>query len=206
MFTGIIESIGNISEVTTDALSVTPALSFVEEGIQLGESIAVNGVCLTVVSLQDGALRFDVSPETFARTALQCLKSGSRVNLERAMKLGGRFGGHIVQGHVDTTGTLESRNTGGEFTVFRFSAPPEYDRYLVDKGSIAVDGISLTVVSPANGTFEVWIIPHTLSNTNLQDLQPGMAVNLEFDMLAKHVEKLLASQRNPAERFLADVV
>jgi len=195
MFTGIIGAIGTVDRVAGDAIAVETPAEFCEEGFEIGESIAVNGVCLTVVKAGGGRLSFDVSPETFNRTALQSLSNASRVNLERAMKAGERFGGHIVQGHVDATGSLVSIRPSGEFTVFRFGAPPEFDRYLIDKGSIAIDGISLTVVEPVRGEFDVWIVPHTLQNTNLSSLRPGDEVNLEFDVIAKHVEKLLASQR-----------
>jgi riboflavin synthase len=194
MFTGIVQAVGRVAEVMGDSLSIQVAGDFLQDPVIIGESIAVNGVCLTVVTFgPDGLLRFDVSPETFARSALQCLRTGSRINLERAMRVSDRFGGHIVQGHVDATGSLVSKRAEGEFTVFRFSAPTMYDRYLIDKGSIALDGISLTVVSPEAGAFDVWIVPHTLENTNMGDLKIGDPVNLEFDVIAKHVEKLLTS-------------
>ena len=158
---------------------------------ELGESISINGICLTVVDV--APLKFDVSPETVARTAADGLRVGARVNLERAMTPQTRFGGHIVQGHVDAVGELVSARPEGNSSVLTFRTPPEGDRYLIDKGSIAIDGVSLTVVEPNRGQFDVWVIPHTLTHTRLGDLKPGSQVNLEYDVIAKHLEKLSAS-------------
>ncbi|HWD39167.1 MAG TPA: riboflavin synthase [Fimbriimonas sp.] len=194
MFTGLIQSLGTVAGVGSDSLQVRVDPTFTQEALAAGESIAVNGVCLTyLASNQPDLLTFDVSPETFARTCLCQLRPGWRVNLERAMQASSRFGGHIVQGHVDTTGELVSIRQEGEFSVYRFAAPVSYGRYLIDKGSVAVDGISLTVVEPVDGQFDVWLVPHTLSHTNLSELRAGMSVNLEFDLVAKYVEKLVAS-------------
>ena len=138
-------------------------------------------------------MEFDLSPETFQRTTFRQVREGMPVNLERAMRPVDRFGGHIVQGHVDTVGELRTVLADGDFTVFRFQCGEVFDRYLIDKGSIAVNGVSLTVVNPISGEFDVWVVPHTLSQTNLGSLVPGDPVNLEFDVLAKHVEKLLVT-------------
>jgi len=189
VFTGIIQALGTVQLVEGALLRVTAPPSFAPDGFDLGESIAVNGVCLTVVADAEG-IAFDVSPETFARTSLCALRTGDPVNLERAMVANGRFGGHIVQGHVDATGELVSIRPSGEFIVMRFQGPASHDRYLIDKGSVTIDGISLTVVDPLDGAFDVWLIPHTLSNTNLHARKIGDSVNLEFDVIAKYVEKL----------------
>lgn len=193
MFTGIIQALGTVSEVGSDRLFVIAPSDFAPDGYDQGESIAVNGCCLTVVDSRD-RLVFDVSPETWLRTSLGSLRQGGVVNLERAMLASSRFGGHIVQGHVDATGSIAGRSSQGEFDVFRIEGPKEYDRYLIDKGSVSVDGISLTVVNPADGAFEVWIIPHTLERTNLHDKKVDDPVNLEYDVLAKHIEKLLSAR------------
>jgi riboflavin synthase len=155
---------------------------------QLGESVAVDGCCLTVVDSGDG-LHFDLSEETLKRTAMGGYAPRTRVNLERAMRASDRFGGHIVQGHVDAVGTVISISPTDAGMVYRFRVAEP--RYLIDKGSIALNGVSLTVVEPAGGEFDVWIIPHTLEATNLGDLQPGSRVNVEYDVIAKHVEKLM---------------
>jgi riboflavin synthase len=188
VFTGIIETVGRVVSLSDGVLLLdapTPA-----DPWKLGESVAVNGVCLTVVEHVDH-LRFDLSEETLKRSSLGGLVAGSRVNLERAMRADGRFGGHIVQGHVDATGTVESITPHGNSTVFRFSFEEGHGKYLIDKGSISVDGISLTVVEPMWGAFSAWVIPHTLEMTNLRDRAVGDKVNLEFDMVAKYIDKLL---------------
>lgn len=187
MFTGIVEGLGSVRSLSSGVLVLDVLRGFEGEPWKLGESVAVNGACLTVVDFSDG-LRFDLSPETLARTSLGDVRPGSRVNLERAMRADGRFGGHLVQGHVDATGTVVSMTPQGNSTVFRFSAE---GRYLIDKGSITVDGVSLTVVEPSDGEFEVWVIPHTLQETNLGDRKVGDRVNLEFDLIAKYVERLV---------------
>jgi len=194
MFTGIIETLGKVTSRTAQVLEISAA--FPEDPVQIGESVAVNGCCLTVVSAENG-LRFEMSEETLRRTSLGELQPGSPVNLERAMKAGGRFGGHMVQGHVDGTGNLVSvRETEGAH-VMRFSYPGGMGKYLIEKGSITVDGISLTAVSPTDSDFEVWIIPHTWANTNLSSMRVDQKVNLEFDMVAKYVEKLLEKRVLP---------
>lgn len=193
MFTGIVEGVGYVEKIGPQTLSVCAPASLGGDGYALGESVAVNGCCLTVVTIGD-SLTFDLSPETWRRTSLGGLKERDAVNLERAMPANGRFGGHIVQGHVDATGQIGSMRPEGDFTVLRVAGPAEYDRYLIDKGSIAVDGISLTVVEPAAGAFDVWLVPHTLQNTNLSSRKPGDRVNLEFDLVAKYLEKLAVAR------------
>jgi len=199
MFTGIIEALGKITEVTKVDQGVRLETSYdaAFDDIKTGDSIAVNGVCLTVVQADGNRVRFDVSAETLHRTNLGSIKEGERVNLERPVTLAARLGGHLVQGHVDATGRLESVTPSGEGFVLRVSLPPEVSRYVVEKGSIAVDGISLTVATIDSEWFDVAIIPHTWRATNLSSLQPGALVNLEVDVIAKYVEKLMSPlQRN----------
>jgi riboflavin synthase len=192
MFTGIVEAKGQV-RFLKDGRLVLDLIGIDGFDWVIGESVAVNGCCLTMVDFSDG-LHFELSPETLTRTSLGWVRPGARVNLERAMPASGRFGGHIVQGHVDATGTLLSITAADNASVLRFQAPKVYDRYLIDKGSIAIDGISLTIVDPKDGVFEVWVIPHTLHETNLAELKPGDDVNLEFDVVAKYVERLTARQ------------
>ncbi len=193
MFTGIVERLGEVISLASTSIVVFP-MHDPKDWVQ-GESVSVNGCCLTVVSYAEG-LRFDVSPETLARTSLGSLAAGDRVNLERAMPVGARFGGHIVQGHVDATGVLLSVESRVNSKALRIEAPVAFDRYLIDKGSVTVDGISLTVVSPRDGVFEAWIVPHTWEATNLHSIKAGARVNLEFDVIAKYVEKLLGKAGN----------
>ena len=157
-----------------------------------GESLAVNGVCLTVMPQDDGSLLTDVSDETLARTTLGTLKRGARVNVERPLAVGDRLGGHIVQGHVDCVGTLQSIRPEDEFAVYRWTYPQEFAELVVSKGSIAVDGVSLTIVEPDATSFAAALIPETLRRTNLADTKAGDRVNLEFDMIAKYVRNLAA--------------
>jgi riboflavin synthase len=186
MFTGLIQQLGRVVQLDDKTLWIKASAPESDPWI-IGESVAVNGCCLTVVS-SDPHLRFDLSQETLDRTNIGCLKPNEPVNIERAMKAGDRFGGHIVQGHVDTIGKLIAVD-GNTYT---FAVPLEGDSYLIDKGSIAIDGISLTLVKPGGAQFQVALIPHTLAETNLHTRQPGDPVNIEYDVIAKHVEKLLA--------------
>ncbi|GIP37527.1 riboflavin synthase subunit alpha [Paenibacillus sp. J31TS4] len=195
MFTGLIEEVGRLRRVARQGQAMILVLegSRVLKGVQIGDSISVNGVCLTVVAYDDSTFTVDVMPETFRHTTLSSLKPGAPVNLERAMAAGGRFGGHIVQGHVDTTAVILSRAAEDNAVVFRFSPhDPNTLKYIVPKGSITVDGISLTVVEATEAEFSVSIIPHTLAETILQHKTPGDAVNIECDVLGKYVERLLA--------------
>lgn len=186
MFTGIIQQLGTVHSLS-DGVLIVHNVTDDGDPWQIGESIAVNGCCLTYTPYERG-LRFDLSEETLSRTALHTLFVGSKVNIERAMRPMDRFGGHIVQGHVDTVGKLV--RIDGERLTFQVEGAD--DRYLIDKGSICIDGISLTIVRPESGRFSIAVIPHTLAVTNLGDKQEGDPVNIEFDVIAKHVEKLLA--------------
>lgn len=184
--TGIIDSLDHFESGARLRFRTTDETPFVR-----GESVAVNGVCLTVLP-DDGLLVTDVSNETLARTTLGSLTNGARVNIERAMSLGDRLGGHLVQGHVDCVGALLSVQPEGEFAVYRWSVPEEYAELVVDKGSIAVDGVSLTVVEPDGASFGAALIPETLRRTNLGESVAGNRVNLELDMIAKYVRSLVA--------------
>lgn len=193
MFTGIVEAVGRVTACRAGSLEIEAMRPLGNDPIQVGESIAVNGCCLTAVKAAGTRVGFDVSPETLARTTLGSFDSGSLVNLERAMRADGRFGGHIVQGHVDATGGVVAIRPESGATVFRFRVPDAAAKYLIDKGSIAIDGISLTVVSPERSEFDTWIIPHTLENTSLRERREGDRVNLEYDVLARYAERLLAA-------------
>jgi riboflavin synthase len=185
--TGIIESLDNFESGARLRFRTTDETPFVR-----GESLAVNGVCFTVLPDDDGVLVADVSNETLVRTTLGSLTNGARVNIERAMSLSDRLGGHLVQGHVDCVGKLLSMKAEGEFAVYRWSVPAEYADLVVDKGSIAVDGVSLTVVEPDGTSFGAALIPETLRRTNLGNAVVGDRVNLELDMIAKYVRSLVA--------------
>ena len=193
MFTGIIEELGVIRQIslTGDGGHLEIAASVVLEGTRLGDSIAVNGVCLTVISYNQSGFAADVMHETFLRSALGRLGPGSRVNLERAMAANGRFGGHIVAGHIDGTGTIRSIRRDANAIWYTISAAPAVMKYIVEKGSIAIDGISLTVARADAGDFAVSIIPHTIARTALGDKKTGDMVNLENDIIGKYVEKFL---------------
>ena|SRR5437016_1762551 len=193
MFTGIILTSGVIeSYERLEAGARLRIRSSDDAPFARGESLAVNGVCLTVLPQQSGSVVTDLSDETLSRTTLGSLGAGARVNLERALAVGDRLGGHFVQGHVDGVGALVSIEHEGEFALYRWSYPPQYAELLVNKGSIAVDGISLTVVDPDASSFGAALIPETLRRTNLGDARLGDAVNLEFDMIAKVVRTLVA--------------
>ena len=194
MFTGIIEELGTVAAVEARAAGsrLTVRCSTVMEDLREGASIAGNGVCLTAVSLRPDSFAADLAPETLGRSNLGDLGVGSRVNLERPLSPSGRLSGHIVQGHVDGTGELVSLDAlGGENWWLRIRVPAELDAFLVYKGSIAIDGISLTVAALEADVLSVTIIPHTYRNTTLAGYRPGARLNLECDILAKHVEKLL---------------
>jgi riboflavin synthase len=196
MFTGLIEELGNVVGVRASA---KPAqLQIMAPGIagkvQVGESVAVNGCCLTVASHQGGELSFDLLAETLDRTNLKTVRADSRVNLERAVAADGRLGGHFVQGHVDCAALILALEENGADLRIEIALPPEFARYVVSKGSIAVNGISLTVAEVSPKSFAVWIIPHTSAQTNLAMAQRQDLVNLEFDLLAKYVERMLDRQ------------
>jgi riboflavin synthase len=193
MFTGIIEAQGSVAQLAHGNLMLKLLSSLGDDPIQLGESIAVNGCCLTVVELGQ-YLKFNLSPETLNRTTLGNLGSGASVNLERAMRADGRLGGHLVQGHIDGKGKIVKITPLDGATVVRFSVAEEGAKYLIDKGSIALDGISLTVVKPDGAEFDTWVVPHTLAHTNLNTRTVGDAVNVEFDVLARYAERLLSGR------------
>ncbi|WP_367126220.1 riboflavin synthase [Streptomyces phytohabitans] len=195
MFTGIVEELGEVVAVENRGDSSRFRLRgpLVTEGARHGDSIAVNGVCLTVVTVDDGAFTADVMAETLHRSCLGALRTGDRVNLERPMALGGRLGGHLVQGHVDGTGTLTERVPGDHWELVRVALPDGLARYVVEKGSITVDGVSLTVVEAGDDSFTVSLIPTTLDLTTLGVKRVGDPVNLEVDVLAKYVERLLGA-------------
>ena len=192
MFTGLVESLGTVVRVAdTGAGRRLVVRDPIGPQLALGESVAVNGACLTVVDVRGDEFAFEVGPETLVRTNLGAIKSGDRINLERSLKVGDRLGGHFVQGHVDAVGTIEVRLRNGDWEDVWFRCPADLTRLMVPKGSIAVDGISLTLVNVEPERFSVMLIPHTQANTTLGFKRPGDAVNLEADMLAKHVAKLL---------------
>jgi len=190
VFTGLVREVGAV--VAFDGGRLTVEAPETAHGANLGDSVAIDGVCLTVVACDDSSLSFDAVPETLARTSLGALAQGSQVNLEPALRAGDALGGHYVQGHVDGVGSVRSVEPEGDGTRMAFDAPPDILRYVVEKGSIAVQGTSLTVAAVDDAGFEVALIPHTLAATTLGALQPGDRVNLEADVLAKYVEKLLS--------------
>lgn len=193
MFTGIIEEVGKVRAIFPTGMRVDA--SQVLEGAKMGDSIAVNGACLTLTGIDGGGFSVDIVPETWRRTDLGDLKPAGLVNLERSLTANGRLGGHFVQGHVDGTGRISSMTPEGEAVNVRFEAPADLARYIVRKGYIAVDGISLTVVDSGADFFSVTLIPFTRQHTNFQTKRFGDAVNLEVDILAKYVERFVAAGR-----------
>ena len=202
MFTGIVEEIGTVRALGSGRLSVSAARVLERTG--LGDSMAVNGACLTVSALDSASFTVDVMPETLRRTNLGLLRPGSSVNLERALMVGGRLGGHFVQGHVDATGKVMALKAEGDALIARFAAPPEVLRYVVEKGFVAVDGVSLTVVSFDGTSLSVSLVGYTLKQTTLGSRRVGDAVNLEADIMAKYVEKTGQGRGGVTLEFLAD--
>ena len=200
MFTGIVEELGTVAAVADqgDAIRLSIRATTVLEGTGLGDSIAVNGCCLTVTEHDGEVWTADVMQETLDKTSLAGVQPGDRVNLERAVTADKRLGGHIVQGHVDGVGEIVSRTPSEHWEVVEIAMPTELSRYLVDKGSITVDGVSLTVVEAGDDRFTVSLIPETLARTTLGTRQPGDRVNLEVDVIAKYVERLLPYTREQA--------
>jgi riboflavin synthase len=192
LFSGIIEAVGQIGAVAIAGGGARLTIASPFTGLELGESVCVSGVCLTVIASDKESFEVGVSPETLRRSRFATLKSGDDVNLERSLRLGDRLSGHLVFGHVDGVGRLASITVDGDSRLCRFEAPEAISRYLVEKGSIAVDGVSLTVFSCQVLSFSVSIIPHTARVTTLGNLRPGDEVNLESDMIARYVEKLAA--------------
>lgn len=193
MFTGLIQDVGTVRTLRRGGESVRlcVATRLPMDDIVMGESIAVNGVCLTVVSFGGGSFEADLSPESLERSTLGDLVSGSPVNLERALRLSDRLGGHLVSGHVDGVATVAERRKDGNAIRFTFRIPPALSRYLVEKGSIAVEGVSLTVNEVGPESFGIAVIPHTLAATTLMEIRHGRRVNIETDILGKYVERLL---------------
>jgi riboflavin synthase len=204
MFTGIVEEMGRVTGIERrgESRRITVVASKLTKELKPGDSIAVSGVCLTAIDITPGSFCADLAPETWERTSFSRMREGALVNLELPMKADGRFGGHIVQGHVDGVGKLIAleRISDSENWWLRIELPDEVERYTVYKGSICIEGISLTVAKLEDRSCTVAIIPHTVEMTNLNSLQPGDAVNLEADLIAKYVEKMMA--REPAESLL----
>lgn len=207
MFTGIIEEIGVIEDLrqSGETMVIKLKANKVTEDVQLGDSIAVNGVCLTVTSFTDSHFTVDVMPETIRATSLRGLGRGDRVNLERAMSAGGRFGGHFVSGHVDGVGTIKSKTPEQNAVYYKISVSPELGHYMIEKGSVAVDGTSLTVFAADEESFTISIIPHTLEETIIGSKEVGDTVNIECDMVGKYIEQFLMKRfdRKPQENELS---
>lgn len=197
MFTGIVEETGSVLAFApqANAWRLTVSARVAAGDAALGDSIAVNGCCLTLAQLEPGRLHFDVLEETRRLTNFSALQSGSAVNLERSLRAGGKIGGHFVTGHIDTTGTVEALEARGHDTYLRVGHDAKFGRLTVHKGSIALDGISLTIAETTATSVAVWLIPHTLQVTNLREKRVGSPINIEFDLLAKHVDKLLQTAR-----------
>lgn len=203
MFTGIVEEVGKIKSTGQGRLVISALL--VLEGTHLGDSIAVNGTCLTVIEIWNGTFTIEVMPETLRRTSLGNLHSGDSVNLERALAVGARLGGHFVQGHVDDTGKIVSLTPEGEAVLTKISASPAIMRYVVEKGFIAVEGTSLTIVECDASSFVVSLVGYTRGNTILGNKRPGDLVNLEVDIIAKYVEHLMGGNKSGiTPEFLTD--
>jgi riboflavin synthase len=195
MFTGLVEALGRVERVDEEGAGRRLVIAWpaLDESLSVGESVAINGCCLTVVSIEGPRFTVQAGPETLARTNLGRQAPGDLVNLERSLRVGDRLGGHFVQGHVDTTAILSQRRTAGEWEFLAFDIEPDWVALMVPKGSIAIDGVSLTLVDVGPAGFSIMLIPHTLAVTTLGLISPGDSVNIEADMLAKHVRKLLAA-------------
>lgn len=193
MFTGLVEALGTVVRLIPfgSAVELTVADEKITDDAALGDSIAVNGCCLTAIKIDGSAVTFEAGDETLRRTTLGLLQSGDRVNLERSLKLGDRLGGHLVSGHIDVVGWLDARQDDGDWSTLWFHVPDPWSRQMASKGSVAVDGVSLTLVEVQPDRFSVALIPHTLEHTTLGKLQVGDRVNLETDLLAKYVERQL---------------
>ena len=196
MFTGLVEEMGRVVEIQVEERSakLTVSAPLVHQGVKIGDSVAVNGCCLTVIGRQADRLTFDAVPETLIRTNLGSLCPGEKVNLERSLEVGARLGGHFVQGHIDGVGTVLGMTPDENAVVMEIGMPVPLRRYFVEKGSVCVDGVSLTVASTLPTSFTVWTIPHTRAVTTLGDREVGDRVNLECDLLGKYIERLLAER------------
>ncbi|MFC1900564.1 riboflavin synthase [Chloroflexota bacterium] len=203
MFTGIVNEVGKVASINQGSITITA--KDVLRNMNVGDSVAVNGVCLTVTTFNNNAFSANVMQETLKRSNLGDLSSGSKVNLEMPLTLGSYVGGHLVQGHIDDTGKLISIRQEGNAKILKYEASPDVMRYVVEKGFIAIDGISLTVVSRASGSFDVSIVTHTYENTNLGDRKVGDRINLEIDIIAKYVEQLAGTPgKGITAEFLAE--
>jgi riboflavin synthase len=189
VFTGIVEELGEVKSLGSGKMSIHAHL--ILDGLKIGDSIAVNGICLTVVAFNQDGFAADVMPETMRRTSFAALKKGSRVNLERALTLNSRLGGHIVSGHIDGVGTIASLQEEANAIIFKIEASSQLLRYIIEKGSVALDGISLTVVEVTKHAFSVSIIPHTCAGTSLGYKKAGDKINIENDIIGKYVERFL---------------
>lgn len=198
MFTGIVEEIGTVKSVQSKVIIIEASKIF--DDLHLGDSVAVNGTCLTVSSFDNKIFNADVTQETLNRTNLGSLKNGSKVNLERAMTLSGRFGGHIVSGHIDGVGSIKSMKKDDNSIILTIEVPKHLMKYIVEKGSVAVDGISLTVASLTDNTFSIAVIPHTLKETVLYYKKEGDKVNIENDVIGKYVERLLTFKEDNEDK------
>lgn len=198
MFTGIIEELGIVKLIDKKANSAKINISaeFVNQDLNIGDSVAVNGVCLTIIEYSSSHLVAEIMHETLARTSMKNLKSGDKVNLERALRADSRLGGHIVSGHIDGVGKIISKQQDGIAEVFDISYPPEIGKYLAKKGSVAVDGISLTIVEITNEYFRLSLIPHSLKSTTLGFKKQGDLLNIEIDVLARYIESLFTQKKN----------
>ena len=209
MFTGIIEAVGSINSLSkgSDGMVIDiNADSLDLSDVAIGDSIAVNGVCLTAVKLSDKGFQADISQESLSRTTLSVLRAGDKVNLEKAMRADARFGGHMVSGHVDGLGEVVSRENGEKFTRFGIKAPEVLTRYIAVKGSIGVDGTSLTVNALDGNNFALTIVPHTLSQTIMGEYKPGQKVNLEVDLIARYIERLMQAEAKDNPRGQNDPI
>ena len=194
MFTGLVEELGECQWLrrTTESTQLTILAPYIEKRIRTGDSVAINGCCLTVTSHRKGQIAFDLLDETLKCTNLKSLRPGSQINLERALAADGRLGGHFVQGHVDATTVLRAATPKGGDLRLDFEMPVKFAHYIAHKGSVAINGVSLTVAEIGSDTFTIWVIPHTRKSTNLGKLEAGDEVNLECDILAKYAERILA--------------
>ncbi len=200
MFTGIIEGMGRVTRIRPaggGGRRIAVAADFPLTGTEIGDSISVNGVCLTAVTLDEASFEADLSPETLARSTFARVRVGIQVNLERAMRLSDRLDGHLVSGHIDGTATIRSRVPGGNAVVISYSAPPDLTRYMISKGSVAVDGISLTINDCGRNHFSVSIIPHTAHLTTVGLKPAGDSVNIETDLIGKYVERFVKGYHQP---------
>lgn len=198
MFTGLIETVGTIEKLTArkNYLVIDIASGIKSEELAKGESIACDGACLTVVEISNNSFTVEASQETIAKTIIETYQNGSRINLERAMKLGDRLGGHLVSGHIDTVGSIRSRKSIGESVAFTVAYDKQFDSLIIPKGSIALNGVSLTVNDVMSGACSVNLIPHSQTATTFETLKENSSVNIEFDMIGKYIQKLHATENN----------